>query len=79
LKLVLGEGAVLVLIGAAVGLIGTLASSRLLGSLLYAVSPTDPTLYTSLSLVLVLVALFACYLPARRAAQIDPVIALRAE
>ncbi len=73
------EGALLVLIGAAVGLVGAFASSRLLASLLYGVSPIDPALYTSLSLLLVVVALFACYLPARRAARVDPITILRSE
>ena len=79
LRLVIGEGAVLVLIGTAVGLIAAFASSRLLASLLYGVSPTDPQLYSLLSLLLIAVALFACYLPARRAMKIDPMIALRYE
>ena len=79
LRLVLREGAVLVLIGAAFGLIAAFASSRLLASLLYGVSPTDPQLYLLLSLLLIAVALFACYLPARRAMKIDPMVALRHE
>jgi len=79
LGLVLGEGAVLILIGAVVGWIVAFASSRLLASFLYGVSPTDPQLYFLLSLLLVVVALFACYLPARRATRIDPTDALRYE
>jgi putative ABC transport system permease protein len=79
LRLVLQEGAVLVLIGAAFGLLAAVASSRLLASLLYGVSPTDPQLYLLLSFLLIAVALFACYLPARRAMKIDPMVALRHE
>jgi len=79
LRLVLREGAVLVLIGAAFGLVAAFASSRLLASLLYGVSATDPQLYLLLSLLLIAVALFACYLPARRAMKIDPIVALRHE
>jgi len=79
LRLVFREGAVLVLIGAAFGLIAAFASSRLLARLLYGVSPTDPQLYLLLSLLLIAVALLACYLPARRAMKIDPMVALRHE
>ena len=78
-KLVIGEGALLVLIGAALGLASTFACSRLLSSLLYGISPTDPNLYALLSLLLVFVALVACYLPARRATLVDPIEALRTE
>ena len=78
-KLVIGEGALLVFIGAALGLAATFACSRLLSSLLYGVSPTDPNLYALLSLLLVFVTLVACYLPARRATLVDPIEALRTE
>jgi predicted permease len=78
-KLVMGEGAGLVFIGTVLGLTAGAASSRLLSGLLYGVSPTDPQLYCGLSLLLSIIALIACYLPARRAARVDPVIALRAE
>ena len=79
LRLVLREGAVLVLIGATCGLIAAFASSQLLASLLYGVSATDPQLYLLLSFLLIAVALLACYLPARRAMKIDPMVALRHE
>jgi putative ABC transport system permease protein len=78
-KLVMSEGALLVLIGTALGLIATAASSRLLSSLLYGVSPTDPQLYGSLPLLLIVIALVACFLPARRALRVNPIVILRAE
>lgn len=78
-KLIIGEGALLVFTGAALGLAATFASSRLLSSLLYGVSATDAQLYALLSLALVFVALIACYLPARRAVGLNPIVILRAE
>ncbi len=69
----------LAMLGTAVGIAGALLLTRLLRSLLFEVSPTDPTVLVGVSLVLVVVALAASYLPARRAARINPVIALRAE
>jgi putative ABC transport system permease protein len=75
----MGEGALLVFIGTALGLAAAAASSRLLSSLLYDVSPTDPQLYAVLSVLLTTIALTACYLPARRATRVDPIQALRAE
>ena len=78
-KLVMGEGTLLVFIGTVLGLTAGAASSRLLSGLLYGVSPTDPQLYGGLSLLLTIIALTACYLPARRATRIDPMIALRYE
>ncbi len=65
--------------GAALGLLGAFATTRLLSSLLFEVSPSDPLVLIGVSLTLVAVALAASYLPARRAAKIDPVVALRAE
>src|SRR5262249_3277148 len=78
-KLVMGEGALLVFVCTVLGLTAGAASSRLLSGLLYGVSPTDPQLYGGLSLLLSIIALTACYLPARRATRIDPMIALRYE
>ncbi len=74
---VLGFGVRLAAIGLAIGLAGALAATRLLASLLYGVRPTDAITFTAVSLLLLLVALFASYLPARRATRIDPIIALR--
>ncbi|HEX5435938.1 MAG TPA: ABC transporter permease [Gemmatimonadaceae bacterium] len=69
----------LALLGVAVGLVGALLLTRVLHALLFEVSPTDPMVLAIVSLVLVVVALVASYLPARRAARVDPVIALRSE
>jgi len=68
-----------VLAGAIVGLAGTIVTARALSSLLFQLSPWDPVTYTLVSLLLIGVALLACYLPARRAARVDPMVALRYE
>lgn len=78
-RLVLGEGARLALIGVAIGVAGGLVAMRYIASQLYQVSATDPLIYAVLSLLLVAIALGACYLPARRAAASDPLLALRGE
>lgn len=79
LRLILREGAVMTLIGAFAGLILALVIGRVLAQLLYQVSPLDPWAFTLAPLTLIATALFACWLPARRATRIDPVLALRAE
>ena len=79
LTTVLGQGVRLALIGVAAGAIGAVALTRVLSSLLYDVSPTDPATLAGVSIVLATVALLASYLPARRAAKIDPMEALRYE
>jgi ABC-type antimicrobial peptide transport system permease subunit len=78
-RLVLGQGLLLAGIGVVVGLIGALALSRALTGLLYGVSAQDPMVYAGVSLLLLLVAAAASALPARRAAAVDPVTALRME
>ena len=77
--LVVRQGLTLVGIGMAVGLVGAVAGGRLLESLLFGVSPLDPVTLTLVPALLVIVALVACYLPARRATRIDPMLALRTE
>jgi putative ABC transport system permease protein len=79
LRMVLGEGTRLTLWGLAFGLIAALALTRLLSSLLYAVSASDPVTYAAVAALQVLVALLACYIPARRALRVDPLVALRYE
>ena len=79
LKLIVGQGMFLVLIGAGIGLALALASTQVLKSLLFGISATDPLTFTVVLLVLVGVALLACYLPARRATKVDPLVALRYE
>jgi ABC-type antimicrobial peptide transport system permease subunit len=79
LKLVVKQGMTLALTGVAVGLVGALAFGRLVSSLLYGVKPTDPLTFASISVLLIIVALIASYIPARRAARIDPMVCLRSE
>jgi len=78
-RLVLGEGARLAVMGVMLGVGGALAVTRLLRSLLYDVSPTDPVVLLALPLLLAGIALAACYLPARRAARSDPLSVLRSD
>jgi putative ABC transport system permease protein len=79
LKLIVGQGMFLVAIGAGIGLVLALATTRVLKSVLFGVSATDPLTFTVVLVLLVAVALLACYLPARRATKVDPLEALRYE
>jgi putative ABC transport system permease protein len=79
LRLVVGEGMKLVLIGALLGLGGALASTRLMKTLLFGVSSTDPLTFIVIAALLLGVALLACWIPARRATKVDPIVALRQE
>ena len=79
LHLIVGQGMSLALLGLGIGLVIALAVTRLLKTLLYGLSPVDPLTFVSVALLLALVAAIACYIPARRATKVDPLVALRYE
>lgn len=79
LRIILHQGLTLALAGAVVGLVCALIVSHLMASLLYGVKPTDPVTFAGVAFLFLTVALFACYLPARRAMNVDPMVALRCE
>jgi putative ABC transport system permease protein len=79
LGMILRQGLDLAIAGTAVGLAGALVVSHLMAGVLYGVKPTDPVTFAGVAILLVCIALLACYIPARRAMRIDPMAALRCE
>ena len=77
LSLLLGQGFAMVAAGVAAGLLGALALTRALRTLLFEVSPSDPCVFVAVTAVLAMVAMLAAWLPARRATRLEPVVALR--
>jgi ABC-type antimicrobial peptide transport system permease subunit len=77
-RMILGGGLKLTLIGVVIGLAGAVALARYVETLLFEVAPSDPVSYAATSLLLIAVAAIACYVPARRAMRVDPLVALQA-
>jgi ABC-type antimicrobial peptide transport system permease subunit len=79
LSMVIGQGLVLAVIGVAIGVAAGIGLTRWIASFMYGVTPTDPLTFAGVSILLILVASLACFIPARRAMRVDPLIALRYE
>lgn len=79
IRMVMGQGAKLTLIGVLIGMMAALGLTQLMSSILYGVKATDPLTFASVAILLAIVALTACYIPARRAMRVDPMVALRYE
>ncbi len=79
LRLIVGDGMRVAIIGIAAGIAASIAGGRAIETLLFGVTPTDPSTYATITALLIAVALLASYLPARRATRIDPMTALRVE
>lgn len=79
MKLVVGQGARLAVVGLAAGIIGAFALTRLMTSLLFGVTPTDPATLVAVVLLMMAVVLLACFVSARRAMRVDPMVAVRYE
>ena len=79
LRLVMREGAIIAFFGIIIGFAGALALTQLMASLLFEVKPTDPATFVAVAILLAFVTLAACYVPARRATRVDPMVALRYE
>jgi putative ABC transport system permease protein len=79
LRMAIGEGMLLVGVGLGTGILGALILTRYLRTMLFAITPTDPVTFASIAVLLSSVALLACFVPARRATQVDPLVALRNE
>jgi ABC-type antimicrobial peptide transport system permease subunit len=78
-QMIMGQGVALAAAGLVLGLIGALALNRVMSSLLFGIAPTDPTTFVAVAATIVFVAMLACFLPARRAAKVDPMVVLRDE
>lgn len=79
LKMIAAQGMSLILIGAGIGLLGAYGLTRVMSTLLFEVSATDPVIFGAITLLLIMIALLACYIPARRATRVDPLVALRCD
>jgi len=79
LRMILGQGTRIALIGTGIGIVAALGLTRLAASQLFGVTATDPVTFLSVATLIILVALAACYIPARRATRVDPMVALRYE